>query len=299
MDAATILLQLCLSGALVGGIYGLIAMGFVITYRSAGVFNIAYGQFAVIGAFIAWTFIGLPSAPRLPLPLAYTLTIITAILFGLIVERVLFRRMIGKPIFATFMLTLGLLAVLHSLVLLIWGPSTKAIATAIPKGPVNLGGIVLAQEYIWSFTLSILVALALILFLRNTRLGLAMRAAYEDQTAARCLGVSAELNAMIAWVMCAVIATIGGILIASVSGISMMLSEMVLLVLAVVLIGGLDSLAGCIVGGLILAIGHNLTSYYLGPLLPGIDGIFNMVLILVILLVRPTGLLGVRPIERV
>lgn len=299
MDAATILLQLLLSGVLVGGVYGLVAMGFVITFRSAGVFNIAYGQFAVIGAFVGWTFIGSPSSPRLPLPLAYTLTIITAIIFGLIVERLLFRRMIGKPIFATFMITLGLLAVLHSLVMLIWGPRAAAIATAIPKGAVNLGEIVLAKEYVWSFFLAIILALALILFFRNTRLGLAMRAAYEDQVASRCLGISAELNAKIAWVLCAVIATIGGILIASVSGISMMLSEMVLLVLAVVLIGGLDSLTGCIFGGLILAVGHNLTSYYLGPLFPGIDSIFSMILILVILLVRPTGLMGTRPIERV
>jgi branched-chain amino acid transport system permease protein len=299
MDATTILLQLLLSGVLVGGVYGLVAMGFVITYRSAGVFNIAYGQFAVIGAYMAWTFIGSPSAPRLPLPLAYGLTIIAAITFGLIVERVLFRHMIGKPIFATFMITLGLLAVLHSIVMLVWGPNTTAIATAIPKGPVNLGGIVLAQEHLWSFALAIILALILILFFRRTRLGLAMRAAYEDQLAARCLGVSAELNSKIAWIMCAVIATIGGILIASVSGISMMLSEMVLLVLAVVLIGGLDSITGCIIGGLILAIGHNLTSYYLEPLLPGIASVFSMILILVILMVRPTGLLGMRPIERV
>ncbi|MFC1919162.1 branched-chain amino acid ABC transporter permease [Chloroflexota bacterium] len=296
MDTTTILLQLILSGALVGGVYGLVAMGFVITYRSAGVFNIAYGQFAVIGAFMAWTFIGSPSSPRLSLPLAYVLTIIAAIIFGLIVERVLFRHMIGKPIFATFMLTLGMLAVLHSVVMLVWGPRTTAIATAIPKGPVEFAGVVLAQEYLWSFAIAIILGLTLILFFRNTRLGLAMRAAYEDQVAARCLGVSAAVNAKIAWVMSAVIATIGGILIASVSGISMMLSEMVLLVLAVALIGGLDSITGCILGGLIIAIGHNLTSYYLGPLFPGID---SMILILVILLVRPTGLLGIRPIERV
>jgi branched-chain amino acid transport system permease protein len=299
MDATVVLLQLLLSGILVGGVYALVAMGFVVTYRSAGVFNIAYGQFAVVGAFLAWTFVGSPSEPRLPLPVGYTLTIIAAVIFGLIVERVLFRRMIGKPIFATFMLTLGLLAVLHSLVMLIWGPKTTAIATVIPKDPVYLGDIILAQEYLWSFALAIVLALGLIFFFRNTRLGLAMRAAYEDQVASRCLGVSAEVNSRIAWIMCAVIATIGGVLIASVSGISMMLSEMVLLVLAVVLIGGLDSLAGCIFGGLILAIGHNLTSYYLESHVAGIDSIFNMVLILVILLVRPTGLLGIKPIERV
>jgi len=299
VDTTTIILQLVLSGMLVGGIYGLIAMGFVITYRSAQVFNIAYGQFAVVGAFIAWTFLGSPSEPRLPLPIALLLTIIAAIVFGLVIERVLFRHMIGRPIFATFMLTLGLLAVLNSVVMIVWGPKTLALSTTIPKGPVYLGDIVLAREYIWSFCLAVVLVIALVLFLRRTRMGLAMRAAYEDQVAARCLGVSAKLNAKIAWVLCTVIATVGGILIASVSGVSMMLSELVMVVLAVVLIGGLDSFVGCIVGGLILAIGHNLTSYYLGPYVPGIESIFGMVLILVVLLIRPSGLFGTRPIERV
>ena len=292
-------LQLILSGVLVGSVYGLIAMGFVITYRSAQVFNIAYGQFAVVGAFMAWTFLGSPSAPRLPLPIALLLTFIAAIIFGLLVERLLFRHMIGRPIFATFMLTLGLLALLHSLVMLVWGPRTLALATTIPKGPINLGDIVLAKEYLWSFGLAVVVALALMLFFWRTKLGLAMRAAYDDQVAARCLGVSAKLNAQIAWVLCALIATAGGILIASVSGVSMLLSELVMLVLAVVLIGGLDSLIGCIVGGLILAIGQNLSSYYLGPHIPGIETIFSMVLILAVLLIRPSGLFGTRPIERV
>jgi branched-chain amino acid transport system permease protein len=299
VDAKTIALQLVLSGILVGGIYGLIAMGFVVTYRNAQVFNIAYGQFAVLGAFIAWTFIGSPSEPRLPLPVALPLTIIAAVVLGLVVERVLFRHMIGRPIFSTFMLTLGLLAVLYSIVMIAWGPSTVALSTTIPKGPVHLGDIVLSKEYIWSFGLAVLVVVALVLFFRLTRIGLAMRAAYEDQVAARCLGVSARLNSKLAWVLCMVIATVGGILIASVSGVSMMLSELVMVVLAVVLIGGMDSFVGCIVGGLILAIGHNLASFYLGPHVPGIESIFGMILILVILLIRPYGLFGTRPIERV
>jgi len=299
VDATTIVLQLVLSGILVGSVYGFIAMGFVITYRNAQVFNIAYGQFAVVGAFIAWTFIGSPSEPRLPLPVALPLTIIAAVVLGLVVERVLFRHMIGRPIFATFMLTLGLLAVLYSVVMIAWGPSMVALSTTIPKGPVRLGDIVLSKEYIWSFGLAVVAVVALVLFFRLTRIGLAMRAAYEDQVAARCLGVSARLNSKLAWVLCTVIATVGGVLIASVSGVSMMLSELVMLVLAVVLIGGMDSFVGCIVGGLILAIGHNLASYYLGPHVPGIESIFGMVLILAILLIRPTGLFGTRPIERV
>lgn len=299
MTPEIILLQLTLSGVLVGSVYGLVAMGFVITYRSAQVFNIAYGQFAVLGAFLAWTFIGSPGTERLPLPLALFLTLLTAVIFGLIVERILFRRMIGRSQFASFMLTLGLLGVLHSLVLVIWGPESVALAMTIPKGPVHLGDIVLSQAYIWSFAIALFIAAAFVFFFRQTKLGLAMRAAYDNQIAARCLGVSSALNSQIAWIMCAVIATIGGVLIASVSGVSSLLSEMVMVVLAVVLIGGLDSLVGCILGGLILGVSTNLVGFYLSPLLPGIGSFFTMILILLVLVIRPTGLLGTRPIDRV
>jgi len=299
MDQATILLQLVLSGVLVGSVYSLTAMGFVITFRSAHVFNIAYGQFAVLGAFIAWFFIGSPETPGFPLPVALLLTLVSVIAFGLAVERLVFRHMMGQPIFATFMLSLGLLALLHGLMMITWGPGTRVLATTVPTGPVHLGGIVLAQEFIWSFALAIVAALAFLFFFRRTKLGLAMRAAYDNQVAARCLGVSAKLNSQIAWVLGALIATVGGVLIATVSGVSIQLSELVMVVLAVALIGGLDSLMGCVFGGLVLAIGKNLTSFYLSPHLSGIDGIFSMILILLVLMVRPSGIMGTKPIERV
>ncbi len=299
MDAAITLLQLVLSGILVGSVYSLTAMGFVVTYRSAQVFNIAYGQFAVLGAFIAWAFIGSPQSPRFPLPVALLLTLISVIVFGLVVERLLFRRMIGRPLFASFMLTLGLLALLYGLIMIGWGPSTKVLATTVPTGPVHLGAIVLAKEFIWSFAVAVVATLAFVFFFRRTKLGLGMRAAYDNQVAARCLGVSGKLNSQIAWVLCAIIATVGGILIATVSGVSIALSGLVMVVLAVVLIGGMDSFTGCVFGGLILAIGANLASYYLDPYLPGIGSIFGMILILLVLLIRPNGLMGMKPIERV
>ena len=299
MSSGTILLQLLVSGILVGGVYSLIAMGFVITYRSAGVFNIAYGQFAVYGAYFAWTFLGSAQEPRLPLALGLFLTLVSAIAFGLTVEFVLFRRLVGKPLFVGFMVSLGLLAVLHGTVVLIWGQDPRSLATTIPVGPIRVGELALAREYVWSFALALAAGIGFYYFFKRSRLGLAMRAAFDDQVAARLLGVSASMNAQIAWVLCAVIATIGGILLAVTSGVSPMLSNLALVVLAVVLIGGMDSLVGCIYGGIILAVGTNLAAFYLGPYLSGIEGVFGMLLILVVLLFRPAGLMGSRPIERV
>jgi branched-chain amino acid transport system permease protein len=295
----TTVLQLILSGILVGGIYGLVAMGFVIVYRSGRVFNMAYGQFAVVGAYIAWTFLGSPTEPRLPLPLGILCTLLFAVAFGLFIERIVFRHMIGKPMFTSFIMTLGLLAILNSLVTIIWGPSPRVLVQIVPTGPINFAGIILSQEYIWTFIVAIIIMSAFMFFFQRTRLGLAVRASYSNQTAARCLGVSAKFNAQIAWVLCTVLATMGGILIASVQGVSTTLSEMVMVVLVVVLIGGMDSIAGCIAGGLVLSIGQNLANYYLSDLFPGIGSVFGMILILVILMFRPSGIFGAKPVERV
>jgi branched-chain amino acid transport system permease protein len=294
-----VLLQLILSGVLLGGVYGLIAMGFVVVYRSGRVFNMAYGQFAVVGAFMAWTFLGSPNAPRLPLALGILCTLAFAIAFGLVIERLIFRHMIGKPVFISFIMTLGLLAILNSAVMVIWGPKTLVLARTVPKGTFSFSGISLAQEYVWTFVVAVVIMGAFIFFFQRTRLGLAIRAAYNNQVAARCLGVSSKLNAQIAWILCAILATMGGILIGAVQGVSPSLSQLVMVVLVVVLMGGMDSIIGCIAGGLVLAIGQNLAGYYLGSLVPGIETVFGVILILIILIFRPNGIFGARPVERV
>jgi branched-chain amino acid transport system permease protein len=295
----TTLLQLIITGVLVGGVYGLIAMGFVVVYRSGRVFNMAYGQFAMLGAFMAWTFFGSAQAPFLPVPVAVICTILFAVFFGLLVERLIFRHLIGKPVFTSFIITLGLMSLITAAVNIIWGTDIRALPKIIPSGPVYIGDIVLSKEYIWTFGIALVVMLALMFFFQRTRQGLAIRAAYDNQVAARCLGVSAKLNAQIAWVLCSIVATMGGVLLATVLGVSNNLWQPVMDVLAVVLIGGLGSLPGCLAGGLILAIGRNLASYYLGDQLIGIEGVFGLILILVILLIRPNGIFGSKPVERV
>ena len=293
------LAQLLISGILIGALYGLVAMGFVIIYRGARVFNMAYSQFSVIGAFIAWTFLGSPSSPRLALPLALFLTFLSTVAFGLVIEHFIFRRMIGRPLFATFILSLGLWSILYGVVLQVWGPESRVFAYSLPNGAVNLGPVVLSLGYIWSFALAVIILGIFVIFFRRTKLGLAMRASYDNEVAARCLGVNAGLNSKISWVICALLATLAGFVIASARGVSLALGDLVMVVLAVALMGGLDSLVGCVVGGLILAIVENLVSFYLNPFLPGIGTIFGMILILLVLLIRPRGLFGAKSIERV
>lgn len=299
MNPALSLIQLIISGLLVGGVYGLIAMGFIVTYRTTQVFNIAYGEFAMFGAFIAWSFIGSPGNPRLPIAPALIITFFIALVFGVLVERFLFRNMVGKPLYAPFIVALGFMAFLQGIVMIVWGPETKVLAETVPTGPIYLGQLVLGKEFIWSFALAIAVSLAFLFFIKNTRLGLAMRASYDNQVAARCLGVNSRLIAQIAWMLSMVIATIGGILIATTSGVNTSLSNMVMVVLAVALLGGMDSLVGALIGGFILAIGTNLSAFYINPHIAGFDSVFSMILILAVLLLRPNGLMGIKPIERV
>ena len=207
--------------------------------------------------------------------------------------------MIGRPLFTTFILTLGLWAILNSIVIIVWGPQTHVYAQTLPRGPLSLGGISVQKEHLWAFLIALVAVIGFFFFFRGTKLGLAIRSAYNNQVAARCLGVSATLNSQVAWVLCSILATIGGILIASIRGVSPQLSDLVMVVLVVVLIGGMDSLVGCIFGGLLLAIGENLANYYLSSYLPGVGQIFGIVLILFILIIRPNGLLGSQPVERV
>jgi branched-chain amino acid transport system permease protein len=295
----SVLLQLIISGLLIGGVYGLIAMGFVVVYRSGRVFNMAYGQFAVVGAFMFWTFAGSRGAPRLSVPVAIVLTLLFAIAFGLLIERLVFRHMIGKPVFTSFIMTLGLLAILNSVAMIVWGPQTVTLPDTMPTGPLHLGSVLISREYLSTFIAALVIMGAFLIFFQRTRIGLAIRASYDNQVAARCLGVSARFNSQIAWVLCSVLATMGGILIATVQGASVHLSDLVMVVLVVVLIGGLDSLAGCVVGGLVLAVGENLARYYVGPYVSGIGAIFGVILILVVLLLRPNGIFGAKPVERV
>ena len=127
-------LQQVVSGIASGSVFAILALSIVMIYRSTTILNFAQGEMALFGTFIAWTFLGSPQEPRLPLPLALGLTLLAVVAFGLVVERVLFRRMIGRPLFATFILSLGLLAVLHGAVMLAWGPSTRVLAAVQPRG---------------------------------------------------------------------------------------------------------------------------------------------------------------------
>lgn len=299
----TTFLTLITSGLLVGGVYGMLAQGFVVTYKCVGIFNIAYGQFAALGAFMAWTFMGSEAAPRLPVPVALLFTLLFAVVFGLVLERVIFRRALRfEPqmlMLLGFVLSLGVMGLLEGFTMFAWGSQPRPYPDFMPKGPLELGSVVLYKEYIVSFLVAMVLLLGFLYLFTRTKLGLGLRATSDNQQVAQSVGVNTKQSAQLAWILATVIGTTSGILLGVVFGVSPGLSMLTLTAMAVVILGGVDSFPGAVIGGLVLGTTTNLVDHYLESYMSGIGGIWGPVLIFTVLMIRPTGLLGTKRVERV
>jgi branched-chain amino acid transport system permease protein len=294
---ATLFLQLVASGVAIGSIYALVALGFVLIYKATDVLNMAQGEMLMIGAWFSFSMIvdyGIPFVP------AFFLTLLFSIALGLAIERIALRPLIGQPVISVIMVTIGLSIALRALVIAIWGTQFQRYPTPIQDSVVNLGPIPIAEVYIWSLATSLLLVGGLTLGFRFTRMGIAMRAVADDQQAALSVGISVRRVFAMAWIISAVVSTIGGILLANIQGVGIALSAVGLKALPVSIVGGLDSIPGAIVGGILIGVLENLSSGYLdAPLGGGVREVVPYVLLVLILLVKPYGLFGKERIERV
>lgn len=290
-------LQLILTGVMVGSIYSLVALGFVLIYKSSGIINVAQGQMLMVGAYIAWSLmVGL----HLPVPVALLLTIVIAMLIGVLIERLALRPLIGQPILAIVMMTIALAAFLDGMTSLIWGANWQTFPDFIPRTPILIGELSLSPQHIFSFVLAMGLLAIFSVFFRFTRIGLAMRATAEDHQIAQSLGVSVERVFTLAWVIAAVVSALGGILLGSINGINLSLSFLGLKVLPVVLLGGLESIPGAIIAGPIIGVLENIASFYVDPLVGGgVREVAPFVVLVLVLMIKPYGLFGLRRIERV
>ncbi|GAC1343379.1 MAG: branched-chain amino acid ABC transporter permease [Myxococcales bacterium] len=284
-------LQLSLNGLVVGGIYALVALGFVIIYKSSGILNFAQGEFLVLGAYVCLAFL---TAARVPFAAAFVLTLLFSIVLGLLLERVVLRPMLGQPIISVIMVTLGLSSVLKAVVQGIWGTDTRPFPQVFPTEPVLLGPLPVSQGYLWSLACVAVLLVVLTLFFRHTRLGLAMRATAFSQQVALSMGISVRRIFALSWSIAAVVSAAGGILLGAMrGGVDGSLAFYGLKVIPVVILGGLDSVAGAIVGGLVIGVLENLSGGYLDPLLGGgVKDVAPFVALVLILMVRPQGLFG-------
>jgi branched-chain amino acid transport system permease protein len=291
-------LQLVVTGFSLGMVYALIAIGFVIILKCSDAFNIAQGHFVLIGGYLGFTFLVLF---HLPVWLAIALAIIVAIILGILIERLTIRPLIGKPDLAIIMMTIALSVVLEGLVMLIWGGEYKTYHNVLPTFTLKVGQISVPPESLIGLVVSFASVAILMFVFKYTKIGLAMRATAEDLRVVQSLGIRATTVYSVSWVIASVVGVIGGILLGGVSGVSIPLAEIGLKALAVVLLGGANSIGGAILAGIILGILENLAAGYLDPLLPGggLAQVFPFVVMIIVLIFRPYGLFGAVRIERI
>jgi branched-chain amino acid transport system permease protein len=292
-----ILLQVLVTGIATGGVYGLIALGFVLIFKATGILNLATGVFMTLGAFICLTLL---TKLGMPFWLAFSATLGFAMILGFLLERFILRQLIGEPIISVIMVTIGLSSILHGLTHVIWSPDYRSFPEIFPPEPLDLGFAVVPSGLLWGFIFAAVATVLFILIFKYTRIGVAMRATASDQQAAQSMGISVRWIFALSWSFGAVAAFIGGIVIGNISGISIYLGDIGLKVLAVIILGGLDSIGGAILGGLIIGILENLAGLYLDPLVGGgVKGVAPFLILVLIIMIRPYGLFGKKIIERV
>ena len=292
-----IFLQIIITGIATGGVYGLIALGFVLIFKATGILNLATGAFMTLGAYICLTALSQLGAPFW---LAFLCTLGFAILLGIVLERIILRPLIGEPIISVIMVTIGLSSILQGLTHLIWSPDYGSFPEIFPPEPLDLGIAIIPSGLLWGFIFAAVATLIFILIFKLTRTGVAMRATASDQQAALSMGISVRWIFALSWSYGAVAAVIGGIVIGNISGISIYLGDIGLKVLAVIILGGLDSIGGAILGGLIIGILENLAGLYLDPIFGGgVKDVAPFFILVLIIMIRPYGLFGKKIIERV
>jgi branched-chain amino acid transport system permease protein len=298
------------TGILNGGTIALIALGVVLIFKSSEVFNFAQGHMVMLGAFVTWWFTGGSGNELFNLPLwaAVLMAIVVAIILGLLIERLALRPMSGQPLLAIVLMTLGLSQLLEGLVSLFFGAQPKSNFPA-PFSPSDVfripfpgafnDVIILKKTLLVSFGVAMLCAIAFMLFFQLTRVGLAMRATSENHELARSVGIKVPRVFGLSWAIAGVIATLGGVLLATLTGVSLNLSLVVLVAFPAILLGGLDSFPGAIFGGLFVGLAQALVQASKHIEVRNSAEIAPYVLLLLVLVLRPEGLFGQKRIERI
>jgi branched-chain amino acid transport system permease protein len=297
-------LQLFITGIMLGSIFALVALGWVLIYKCSGVLNLAMGELTMIGGYVC---LGLYQRFVTTMPIEYAFllaligTIFVGLFLGLLTERIFLRKMIGEPILAVIMVTVGLSFFFKGMVFIIWDTDTQVFLPRVfPIEPAVVAGVAIGQVYIWSFVAALILMVIFVSFFKYTRWGLSMQACADDEMAALSLGVSAKFVYALAWAIAFMAAGVGGTLLGNINGLNYSVSLLGLLVLPVVVFGGLNSIPGAIVGGITIGILQNLSGGYLDRFFPGgIKEIAPFVFMVIFLLFKPYGLWGWERIERV
>lgn len=292
-------IQLLVAGIAVGGIYALIALGFVVVYKVSGTFNFSQGGFVLLGAFVTYEF---SEEWGLPFFVALALAMVALGLIGMLAERLVIRPMIGKPAFAMLLITIGLLVIIEQLVRTIWTEPGLVLSTPWGNDVFEIGGITIRHADVWTVVFAGVLLGGFFVFFNRTNTGLGIRATAFDQEAAAAQGIRISRAFSVSWAIAAAVGVVAGVMLTSRGGsaLSPGLGLISLRALPAMIIGGLDSPGGAIAGGVIVGLAEIMAQGYLAnETLGNVAGVAPYVVMIAVLLWRPSGLFGTQAVERV
>jgi len=287
------LLQQIVSGLAMGSIYALVAVGFVLIYKSTEVTNFAQGDIMMVGAFIAFTCINFLHIPFLA---AVLFTLIFMFFFGVAVERIVIRPLVGEEAVAIVLATIGLGILIRSIAGMIWGYETYQFKGGITDYPVRLAALSISSVHLWIIGITLLLILGLYFFFSRTKMGISMEATSQNQLAAFLMGIGVNKVFSRIWAISAVVAAVGGILITPIHFLNYNMGFIGLRAFPAAILGGFGSIPGAILGGVIIGVSESLAGVYLPR---GFKDVFAWIILFVVLMIRPKGIFGIQERKRV
>ncbi|MDJ0984036.1 MAG: branched-chain amino acid ABC transporter permease [Desulfobacterales bacterium] len=292
--------QLVISGIVVGSIYALSALGFVLIYKSSRVLNIAHGQIIASGAFITYA---LTVWVGIHIAISFILSMIITFFLAMSVERIFLRRLIGEPIISVIMVTIGLMSIIDGIIYMTpFGSENFSFPEFLPKTPLAFAGVSVSWTQLVGVIITFIMIAAFTWFFKASTVGISMRAVSDDQFASMSIGISVPKVFGLAWATAGLSAAAAGGIIGNITGLNFdVLHSFGIIVFPVVIVGGLDSIFGAIVAGIIMGLIQQFASGYLDGNwgLFGTADVLPYVILLIILLIKPHGLFGIHEIERV
>lgn len=293
-----LLFQLVLNGLIVGTLYGVVAMSFVLIYKASQVVNFAQGEFLLIGAWVCWWFL---TTWQIPFIWGFLFTLVFMTLFGVLLQLVVLRPLIGEPVISVIMVTIGLSIFFQALMKWMFGVFAQPFPEIFPVRQVNVLGLQVQTAYLMSLGISLAIMAGFGVFFQYSKYGLAMRATAFNQQVAQSLGISVRQVFAMSWAISAMVSAVAGVVVGVVNGVSSALSFYGIKVFPAVILGGLDSVIGAVVGGIIVGVLENVAHFVDAEYLNwgNMFAIAPFYVLVLILLVKPYGLFGTKDIERV
>jgi branched-chain amino acid transport system permease protein len=293
-----LLTQLVVNGVIVGTLYGVVAMCFVLIYKSTQIVNFAQGEFLLIGAWVCWWLL---TSMQVPFWLGFPITLAFMAIFGVLLQVIVLRPLIGEPIISVIMVTVGLSIFFQAMMKWMFGVFAEPFPEVFGTKSMNVLGLNVQTPYIMSMLVSLIIMVGFAWFFKFSRFGLAMRATAFNQQVAQSLGISVKMVFAMAWAISAVVSALAGVVVGMVNGVSSALSFFGIKVFPAVILGGLDSIIGAIVGGLIIGVLENVAEFVDSQYLNwgNLYTVAPFYAMIIILMIKPYGLFGTKQIERI